>query len=276
MATRTPARSGFYVRLGVGVISVACSLAGSSADAEPIRAPWAQPGGPGTEVVISYSFSNLFDGTFLLVSPWQLRAATQEALGLWASYAPLRFVELPDSGPLPSDVDYAAATHPQIRIGHHAMRDLAHAFIPDGSSDGLAADIHFDSGLPWTVGDGQWDFLETVTHELGHSLGLGHELDLAAIMNPSYPQKRFRGLGTAFLFPADIAAVRRLYGSGVGAVERQTPVPEPTAVILVGSGLAVLAARRRRNQAPGGRSTAWRSRWRPQTWPRTDRWRRYR
>lgn len=218
-------------------------LAPGRVAADPIGMSWPQPGGPGTPVVVTYSFSNLLDGGLGGLSPWQLRAATEEALALWSRYAPLHFKERPDSGPPPSDVPYPANGFPQIRIGYTELVEVARAYFP--GSDGLAGDIHFDTTVPWTLGPSRWNFLEAITHELGHGLGLLHEPELLAIMNPSFPEPRFGGLGTAFLFPADIERLQALYGAGNGSVE---PIPEPGTLVLVGSGLATLlhASRRRR------------------------------
>jgi hypothetical protein len=238
--------------LVAGVFVLALHAGGGVVAAEPIgiRSAADRDGAP---VTITYSFSNLLDGTFLVITPWEMRAAAQEALRLWASYAPLHFVERPDSGPASSDVPYPAADHPMIRIGHHPMLDIGHSFVPDGSDNGLSGDVHFDSGIPWTLGSGRWDFLETITHELGHSLGLGHVTEEIAIMNPSYPQRRFHGLGSAFLFPADIRAIRALYGSGTGRVEplAADPVPEPATIFLVLGGIGGLAACRRSRRRHG-------------------------
>lgn len=203
---------------------------------------WAQPGGLGAPVYITYSYSNLLDGSFLLTSPEEFRAATEEALNLWASYAPLHFIEVSDGGPLPLDVPYSAApTDPQIRIGHYDISDVAHAYFP--GPGGLDGDVYVASGVPWTIGDGNWNFLEAITHELGHSLGLAHELDELAIMNPSYPSHRFSGLGTSFLYPADIRAIQSIYGAGSGSVQALDPTPEPATIALTLTGLLSLAGR---------------------------------
>jgi len=226
------------------VVMVGCLLCGRSLQAEPIGPGWPQPNGPGTPINLTYSYSNLLDGSFFLISPDELRAATEEALRLWATYAPLNFIEVPDAGPVPSDVPYPADGAPLIRIGHHVSTDLAHAFYP--GSDGLAGDVHVASGVPWTLGENNWNFLEAITHELGHALGLPHELDEPAIMNPSYPFHRFAGLGSTFLFPSDIRAIQGLYGVGHGSVQPLDPAPEPTTWLLVGAGVSGLGFSRRR------------------------------
>jgi hypothetical protein len=213
-----------------------------SASADPIGTRWPQPGGPGTPIIITYSYSNLLDGAFLLVTPAELRAATEEALSLWARFAPLHFVERPDSGPAPSDTWYEPGVHPIIRFGHHATTERAHGFYPN-DFDGLAGDVHLATGAPWTIG-GPFDVLETMIHEAGHALGLGHELVQLSVMNP-VPAQRFNGPGTAFLFPIDVLTIQRMYGAGEGSV---SPVPEPTTLLLIGSGgMGLRLARRRRS-----------------------------
>ena len=233
-----------------------CCLA-HPAYGDPIRPQWPQPDGPGTPVVITYSYSNLLNGSLLFLSPAQLRAATEEALGLWASYAPLHFVERADSGPAPSDISYQVGDYPQIRLGHHPMNELAHAYFPS-ESDGLGGDVHIDQGLPWTIGEGHWNLLEAITHELGHALGLDHEFERSAIMNTSYPQRRFHGPGTAFLFPADIDNIRAIYGAGSGSVQPLPHVPEPATGLLVATAISVVAYARRR-----GKHVGWELRSRP-------------
>ena len=214
----------------------------ATADADPVALGWPQPGGPETPIFITYSYSNLLDGTFLLLEPHLLRAATEEALQVWARYAPLHFIEVPDGGPRPGDAPYLATGFPQVRLGHHMTTDAAHAFFPN-EYDGLGGDVHFDSGAPWALDGGPWNYLEVVAHELGHALGLVHNVEERAIMNPQYPQQRFSGLTTAFLFPADIAQIRALYGAGAGSVT-PAPIPEPATLLLTGFGIGLLSSRR--------------------------------
>jgi len=230
-------------------VAFSCGLLfARNALADPFR--WPQPDGPGTAVVLTYSFSNLLDDTFITatLTSRDVRESTAEAFRLWSSYAPLNFIERPDSGPSPSDVDYGPGSSPAIRIGYHRIDDgavLAHAFLPWFTEDsGLAGDIHFNSlpALSWGVGVGApaFDFLEVITHEIGHALGLSHIYYADAIMQPYYTD-RFHGPGTGFLLAPDILAIQSLYGTGVGSVQ---PMPEPSTVLLLATGLAVFFVRR--------------------------------
>ena len=184
---------------------------------------WPQPGGPGTAVTITYSYSNLLDGQLIGISRDTAKQAVEEALTLWSEVAPLDFVEVADQGPLPSteDVGYRAADGPQIRFGHHLLDGaegggLAHAYLPFSTKQGIAGDIHFDRDESWS-GSGGGLFLETVLHEIGHALGLDHEVEIDAIMNPVI-QLRFSGLSAGYLLDDDVDGIRSIYGAGSGSV----------------------------------------------------------
>lgn len=190
---------------------------------------WPQPNGSGAPVTITYSYSNLLDGGLGgNLSPAQLTAAVEEALGQWASVAPLHFVEVADGGPAVSDADYSPGGYPHIRFGHEFIDGatganvLAHAYYPTGS--GLAGDVHFDNSNTWHLGpETGVDFLEVAVHELGHALGLGHspmpsDGGRDAIMNPYYGSRFFGGLGNSYLLQDDIDGIQALYGAGAGGV----------------------------------------------------------
>jgi len=183
-------------------------------------AKWPQPGGRGRPVDITYSYSNLLNGDLDGITPTELQDAVEEALSVWAAVAPLNFIEVSDSGPLPdaSETQYLPGSNPNLRFGQHAFDGsggvLAHAYFPLSlSTSGLAGDLHFDNGEDWSTapGPGVIDFLEVCVHEIGHTLGLNHEQVREAIMNPFYGE-RYLGPGTAELLTDDIRGVRRIYG----------------------------------------------------------------
>src|SRR5829696_796814 len=71
-----PMRRTWSPRLGVFGL---CLVWSASAHADPMTLGWAQPGGPGSPVTITYSYSNLFDGGFnTSLATAELRRSTEE------------------------------------------------------------------------------------------------------------------------------------------------------------------------------------------------------
>jgi hypothetical protein len=210
-----------------------------------VGSQWPQPGGPGTAITLTYSFQNMFDGgirgpgatadangRFHPDGPPLpndlIKHSIEQALGLWASVAPINYVEVPDT----------AASHGQVRFMHIYINGVdppdpqdpiakAQAYYPGG----VETDVQFDESDPWqAVGTTHIpDIFGAATHEIGHTLGLAHSDDPSAVMYWIF--QRFQGLGTGHLSADDIAGIRAIYGSGHGSV---TPlsVPEPGSLIL--------------------------------------------
>lgn len=213
---------------------------------------WPQPGGDGSPVTITYSYNNFLDGGLkdengVTVPADYLRLVTKEAFGLWASVAPLHFVEVPDVGtPVFTSNSSTYNSYPdgsfgQIRLNHRYINGTdaqngmpttkALAYFPTSTTTNLPGDIHFDNGDPWAIigTSSEPDVLGILTHEIGHAIGIGHSTLAGTVMNPA--ALRRMGPGTGILLPDDIAAVQAIYGAGVGSVT--VLVPEPAGGLIV-------------------------------------------
>lgn len=209
---------------------------------------WPQPGGLGTLVTITYSFNNMFDGGLkdhngVSLPASLIRGSIEEALGLWASVAPLKFVEVEDEGRNPVTLgNYANGQFGQIRFSHLYYNGpdpptgdpVAKALAYYPTSGNLAGDVFFDDGDPWQeVGAlHEPDVLGAATHEIGHTLGLAHTTVSTA--NMYWIFTRYSGLGTGMLQPDDIAGIQSIYGTGKGGVfPLAVDVPEPATWVLM-------------------------------------------
>ena len=188
---------------------------------------WTQSGGPGTPLMLSYSYGSTITSGLGALSGAQVRNAVEEAYQLWSAVTPLQFEQVGDWGPGPTDVHYPPLPNmPVMRFEQHGMdglgngtsNTLAHAWMPFWGT-ALAGDVHFDGAEPWgTHPSSGIDLLEVATHEIGHGLGLDHQpATTNAIMNPNYGA-RFSGPGTGFLLADDINGIRAQYGAGLGYV----------------------------------------------------------
>ena len=207
---------------------------------------WPQPGGDGSPVTITYSYNNLRDGGLLdpngrSVPGGYIRRVIEEALGVWAEVAPLTFVEVEDQGGPVRISPYPNGQFGQIRFSHRFINGpdppngppttKAQAYFPTAGGN-LAGDIFFDNGDPWAViGElDKPDILGAAIHEIGHAIGLGHDPNTDANMNPVFT--RHTGPGSGLLHFSDIAGARAIYGAGSGGVI-SLGVPEPSTLALV-------------------------------------------
>ncbi|XP_002754394.4 matrilysin [Callithrix jacchus] len=130
-----------------------------------------------------------------------------KALNMWGKEIPLRFRKLP-WGTADIMIGFARGAHGDPYPFDGPGNTLAHAFAP---GPGLGGDAHFDEDERWTDGSSLGiNFLYAATHELGHSLGMGHSSDPNAVMYPTYgngdPQN-FK------LSQDDIKGIQKLYGT---------------------------------------------------------------
>lgn len=215
----------------------------------PIEYTWPQPKSIGSSITLTYSYNNILNGAMLDFSnsspipKSDLRSAFEAALLDYANILPIHFVEVTDSGPMPETGEYDPTGHADIRIGQVAHIDNAnaYAYFPFSQTSGLAGDIVFNTerfGNDWTLSI----FYGVAQHELGHSLGMGHALPEDAAIN-QLAEIGFSADYTGPLFPLSegmVSALQNAYGAGIGSV---TPVPLPSAFILLLSGVSLLLAK---------------------------------
>ncbi|MDJ0707139.1 MAG: FG-GAP-like repeat-containing protein, partial [Leptolyngbyaceae cyanobacterium MO_188.B28] len=199
---------------------------------------WDQPGGKGTPITLTYSF---VDGFFDHIkikggSPNDVKASVEKALSVYAKYAPINFVEVPDKGP---DSHSVRTKGIGIEPGDTQLR--FHAYYKDGDggvfgttwlpskSHAIGGDIFMD----YETWDSTAELVEDFAHELGHALGLEHSSDPNALMYPS-TWDRYPTLESADLLAEDILAIQTAYGKGQGSVKTlgggaiiPEPQPEP-------------------------------------------------
>ena len=133
---------------------------------------------------------------------WQREVA--RAFQTWANHADINFHRVEDGGQPLGRVD-PEATLADIRIGS-ALSDYAAAYtvLPVAGTGG---DVVLNAEHDFLHLDGQYAPRKTLTHEIGHALGLGHEYEQESVMgfqSHEYPET---------LTPDDIAGIQAIFGA---------------------------------------------------------------
>ncbi|XP_072165170.1 matrix metalloproteinase-18-like [Diadema setosum] len=145
------------------------------------------------------------DGSYKIHS---LNEILRSAFKLWSDSSSLNFTEVTNPAvDVEIVMDFVRGDHGDGSNFDGRNGVLAHAFFP--SPDDIGGDVHFDKDEQFTHERASGiNLLQVATHELGHSLGLGHSSTSGAVMAPYYS-----GYDPSFkLHNDDIAGIRSLYG----------------------------------------------------------------
>jgi hypothetical protein len=153
------------------------------------------------------------------IAPGDFQHELEAALSMWEHAANVTFVESPD--PMHADVLIGAATLPKGPAFTNVEYDHAAPAAADtGARTMTQALICLDPTRAWKIGfDGDtevYDIRYTLTHELGHAIGLDHPGPHGAVMGFDY-REDFR-----VLQPGDVTGAQVLYGAPAPAVAATT------------------------------------------------------
>lgn len=172
------------------------------------------------------------------LSQEQVRSEILRAMREWASVVKVSFAPGATADLRRTiNVLFASGEHRDGYAFDGAGKTLAHAFFPaPPNPETIAGDLHLDDDEPWQTAS-NIDLFSVALHELGHSLGLSHSDNPAAVMYPYY-----RRVST--LSADDIDSIREIYAAHSGTPDvatpggtpspTPTPAPAPVAPLLLG------------------------------------------
>jgi hypothetical protein len=146
------------------------------------------PVAPGAITIRPYNFQNVIgefpagSGNLLfnLITEEEKQLA-REAFEILGSLLGIQFVETPNLGTTIAKGDLRAAD-PTVTNGPGGVAGLGGPLL-----------VVIDASEGWTSSKFGGDFFETLFHEIGHSIGLGHSYDLPSLMGAGLPNDVYPG-----------------------------------------------------------------------------------
>ncbi|XP_037697162.1 interstitial collagenase [Choloepus didactylus] len=140
--------------------------------------------------------------------------AIAKAFKLWSDVSPLTFTKVFE-GEADIMISFVWGDHRDNSPFDGPGGVLAHAFQP---GPGIGGDAHFDEDETWTNNFRNYNLYHVAAHELGHSLGLSHSMDIGALMYPSYTFS-----GEIQLAQDDINGIQAIYGPSKNPIQPAGP-----------------------------------------------------
>ncbi|KAJ8022400.1 Matrix metalloproteinase-17 [Holothuria leucospilota] len=150
----------------------------------------------------------------------------------WADASGLIFFKSTDANSADIRLSFQVRNHGDGAVFDGPGGSIAHAFPPGSDTGG---DVHFDDDERFRIYQpGRYNLHQITTHELGHSLGLGHSRVSTAVMAPFY---RDIDANAFQLQPSDISSIQTLYRPIVDSdvppvpqtVQPRQPIPRASA-----------------------------------------------
>lgn len=140
----------------------------------------------------------------------ETRSVIRRSFDVWQEHIPKVFQEV-QSDPADISILFATFDHGDEVVFDGPGGTLAHAYGPQSVSGDAAGDIHLDDSETFvSSGTNGTSLFWVASHEIGHSLGLGHSNIAGSLMWPYYGQSTWRGI----LNYDDKLGIQKLYVDG--------------------------------------------------------------
>ncbi|XP_071797357.1 collagenase 3-like [Asterias amurensis] len=176
---------------------------------------------------LKYKITNYPDNSKSRITPAQVDQDTERAFQLWSDVTPLSFTKVEGDEQADLNILFGAFYHTDIvrdPLFDGLKGTLGHAFYPNSGWGDADGDVHLDDSEIFTHQEHAegTDYLYTVTHEIGHALGLAHASEKSSLMFP-YDKGYIPDLR---LPKDDVQGIQLLYGRNPRILDVPDVVPE--------------------------------------------------